>query len=62
MTAPLLPFTLARDQQVLVEGARLLIGPGATALGLRRARRASDLHVEPHDRTRGGVGGILAHQ
>ena len=49
MTAPLLPFTLARDQQVLVEGARLLIGPGATALGLREARRRAGgpLETEP---------------
>lgn len=49
MTAALLPFTLARDQQVLVEGERLLIGPGATALGLREARRRAGqpLATEP---------------
>src|SRR6056297_3240115 len=39
MTTPLLPFTMARDAQVLVEGGRLLAGPNATALGLREARR-----------------------
>ena len=39
MTTPLLPFTMARDAQVLVEGGRLLAGPGANALGLREARR-----------------------
>jgi general secretion pathway protein E len=39
MTTPLLPFTMARDAQVLVEGGRLLVGPNATALGLREARR-----------------------
>lgn len=39
MAQPLLPFTLARDQQVLVEGGRLLAGPEASALGLREARR-----------------------
>ncbi|WP_297540624.1 GspE/PulE family protein [Roseovarius sp.] len=46
MSAPLLPFTLARDQQVLIEGARLLIGPGATALGLREARRRAGQPLE----------------
>ncbi|SLN47687.1 Type II secretion system protein E [Roseovarius litorisediminis] len=39
MAAPVLPFTLARDQQVLVEGDKLLIGPAATMFGLREARR-----------------------
>ncbi|GAW36231.1 type II secretion system protein E [Roseovarius sp. A-2] len=39
MAMPLLPFTMARDAQVLVEGGRLLAGPNATALGLREARR-----------------------
>ncbi|WP_297774261.1 GspE/PulE family protein [uncultured Roseovarius sp.] len=39
MTPPLLPFTLARDQQILIEGATLLFGPDATSLGLREARR-----------------------
>lgn len=39
MAAPLLPFALARDMQVLIEAGRLLAGPGAGALGLREARR-----------------------
>ncbi|NCQ25175.1 MAG: type II secretion system protein GspE [Rhodobacteraceae bacterium CG17_big_fil_post_rev_8_21_14_2_50_63_15] len=39
MTAPLLPFSLARDQQVLVAGDRLFAGPSASILGLREARR-----------------------
>ncbi|WP_294606263.1 GspE/PulE family protein [uncultured Roseovarius sp.] len=43
MAPPLLPFTLARDQQVLVEGDRLLVGPGASALGLREARRRAGM-------------------
>ena len=34
-----LPFAFARDQQVLLEGSLLIVGPGATALGLREARR-----------------------
>lgn len=34
-----LPFGFARDQQVALEGMTLLIGPAATALGLREARR-----------------------
>jgi general secretion pathway protein E len=39
MAAPLLPFALARDMQVLIEGGRLLAGPEAGARGLREARR-----------------------
>ncbi|MET4127790.1 GspE/PulE family protein [Roseovarius sp. MBR-6] len=39
MTAPPLPFALARDMQVLIEGGRLVAGPEAGALGLREARR-----------------------
>lgn len=34
-----LPFAFARDHQVAVEGARLIIGPAATPNGLREARR-----------------------
>ena len=36
-----LPFAFARDQQVVLEGGDLFTGPGATALGLREARRRS---------------------
>lgn len=39
MAAPLLPFALARDMQVLIDGGLLLAGPGAQAFGLREARR-----------------------
>jgi len=34
-----LPFAFARDQQVLLEGSRLIAGPAATPLGLREAQR-----------------------
>ena len=34
-----LPFTFARDQQVLLDGGRLIAGPEATLLGLREAQR-----------------------
>ena len=34
-----LPFVFARDQQLVLQGDRLLCGPGATAFGLREARR-----------------------
>lgn len=39
MAAPRLPFALARDMQVLIEGGRLVAGPEAGAMGLREARR-----------------------
>jgi len=39
MAAPVLPFALARDMQVLIEGGRLMAGPEAGARGLREARR-----------------------
>lgn len=39
MTDRRLPFSLARDQQVLMAGDRLLAGPAASILGLREARR-----------------------
>ena len=37
--SPILPFTFARDNQVLLDGGRLVAGPKATAFGLREARR-----------------------
>lgn len=40
--APALPFGFARDQRVALDGTTLFIGPGATALGLREARRRAD--------------------
>ena len=39
-----LPFAFARDQQVLLEGTRLMAGPAATMLGLREAQRRAGLH------------------
>ncbi|MGR3375607.1 GspE/PulE family protein [Salipiger abyssi] len=36
---PRLPFAFARDQQVLLEGSRMIIGPAASVLGLREAQR-----------------------
>ncbi len=51
--APRLPFAFARDQQVLLDGPRLIAGPAATALGLREARRRAgqplQLIEEPQD-------------
>ncbi len=38
-SAPRLPFAFARDHQVVLEGNRLIAGPGATATGLREAQR-----------------------
>lgn len=46
MRAPL-PFALARDNQVALDGDRLLTGPGVTMNGLRAARRAADTPLEP---------------
>jgi len=34
-----LPFTFARDQQMVLQGDALICGPGATVFGLREARR-----------------------
>lgn len=45
-----LPFAFARDQQVLLEGHCLMLGPGASQLGLREVQRrlgiAADLQVQ----------------
>ncbi|MDZ7708807.1 MAG: hypothetical protein U5K36_00795 [Roseovarius sp.] len=43
MAAPVLPFALARDMQVLIEGGRLMAGPEAGAMGLREARRRAGI-------------------
>ncbi|OWU81697.1 general secretion pathway protein GspE [Oceanicola sp. 22II-s10i] len=34
-----MPFAFARDQQVILDGSRLIAGPGASTLGLREAQR-----------------------
>ncbi|CUH89349.1 Type II traffic warden ATPase [Phaeobacter sp. CECT 5382] len=39
-----LPFSFARDQQVLLEGDCLMAGPGVTQLGLREAQRRIGLN------------------
>jgi general secretion pathway protein E len=48
-----LPFAFARDQQVLLDGACLIAGPGVTQLGLREAQRRmgilQDLQVQSLD-------------
>ena len=36
---PRLPFAFAQDQRVALDGARLIVGPGATMNGLREAQR-----------------------
>ncbi|MCL4676883.1 MAG: Flp pilus assembly complex ATPase component TadA, partial [Pararhodobacter sp.] len=47
MPDPRLPFVFARDNQVALEGARLLIGPEATMNGLREARRVAGRPLTP---------------
>lgn len=42
-----LPFAFARDNQVALDGALLLIGPEATTNGLREARRRAGAPVTP---------------
>lgn len=42
-----LPFAFARDHQVALDGDRLIIGAGATTMGLREARRRAGRAVEP---------------
>ncbi|MDJ0820549.1 MAG: ATPase, T2SS/T4P/T4SS family [Paracoccaceae bacterium] len=46
-----LPFAFARDAQVALDGARLIVGPGASANGLREARRRAGhaLQIEQTD-------------
>jgi len=47
--APALPFAFARDNQVVVSGETLLIGPDATLNGLREARRVAGAPLRPQD-------------
>lgn len=42
-----LPFAFARDQQVVLEGARIIIGPQASSLGLREAQRRLGAQSDP---------------
>ncbi|MFT6024961.1 MAG: general secretion pathway protein E [Ascidiaceihabitans sp.] len=39
MQADRLPFAFARDQQVILDGTRMIVGPDVTSLGLREAAR-----------------------
>ncbi|KMW59434.1 General secretion pathway protein E [Candidatus Rhodobacter oscarellae] len=43
MAKPDLPFTFARDQQMVLRGDALVCGPGATVLGMREARRRAGI-------------------
>ncbi|MCC5970473.1 MAG: type II/IV secretion system protein [Pararhodobacter sp.] len=47
MESARLPFTFARDNQVALDGAALLIGPEATVNGLREARRRAAAALTP---------------
>ncbi len=53
-TSAALPFAFARDQQVLLEGGQLLTGPGATALGLREARRRGGQALQLNPQSQSG--------
>ena len=41
-----LPFSFARDQQVALDGGRLIVGPDATMQGVREARRRAGQALE----------------
>ena len=47
MTRQDLPFTFARDQNLVLQGDLLILGPNATQFGMREARRfiGSDHHA-----------------
>lgn len=47
MATPRLPFAFARDNQVALDGDRLLIGPEASMNGLREARRSAGMALTP---------------
>ena len=55
-----LPFAFARDNQVALDGAVLLIGPEATANGLREARRRAGAPVIPTPLSESDFQGALA--
>ncbi|WP_245306344.1 GspE/PulE family protein [Roseovarius aestuariivivens] len=56
-----LPFAFARDQQVLLDGARIVAGPHATPLGLREAQRraGSSAALDVVDETQSGFEAAL---
>ncbi len=45
MSRSVLPFTFARDQQMVLQGDALICGPGATVFGMREARRRAGFPV-----------------
>ncbi len=49
MARPDLPFVFARDQQLVLDGDRLICGPGATVMGLREARRRAGRPLQVED-------------
>src|SRR6056297_3573868 len=56
-----LPFAFARDEQVLLDGSRLVAGPGATVAGLREAeRRAGGRALELVEQTQAGFEAALS--
>ncbi len=55
-----LPFAFARDTQVAVDGARLILGPGATSNGIREARRRAGRPLQPVRETQAGFEAALA--
>ncbi|RFP86725.1 type II/IV secretion system protein [Rhodobacteraceae bacterium 63075] len=56
-----LPFAFARDDQVLLDGSRLVAGPGATVVGLREAeRRAGGRTLELVEQTQAGFEAALS--
>jgi len=54
-----LPFAFARDQQVALEGACLIVGPDATVLGLQEARRRAGHSVGLVEETQAGFEATL---
>lgn len=55
-----LPFAFARDTQVVLEGGRLIVGPGATQTGLREARRRAGRALDIHEEDQPGFEAALA--
>ncbi|MGC1497763.1 MAG: GspE/PulE family protein [Sulfitobacter sp.] len=57
-----LPFTFARDQQVILDGPHLIAGPDATQMGLREAQRraARNLNLRLVPETAAGFEAALA--
>lgn len=56
----LLPFAFARDQQVALDGDLLIVGPEATLLGLREARRRGGRGLQIRQDSRSAFEATLA--